>query len=297
MILCGIKSLTIIDDAVCVRSDLGGQFLVSDASVAAQRTRAEASIDALRELANGRVTVELLRSAVSNDDVARYQALVVADCRSLSTLLELNDACRAANATFVVADAFGALGVVFCDVGERHVVLDVAGERAPEYAVASISASKPCRVVVQDSVLLQFDASTYPTLVADRVRFVDVRGATALNSLPPQRVVVTGPFSFELPDVDSSEFGALHEAFSGTVLHMPAPHTVTHVSLADALESSSSSSSATLSPTDVAHCALYSTILESTSSTNASNSSRLTSLADTIVAKLKQDYDTVNWRE
>jgi hypothetical protein len=236
-----VQTLATYDDNVCASTDLNAQWALTAADVDARKSRANASLSTLCELAlstGGATTVTALRSAPSNDDIAKYAALVVSECRSMSTLAELNDACRAARTAFIVADAPGVFGAVFCDVGEQHTVLDVSGERAAEYYVASIapSATGGTEVTVADTVPLQFDgASTLPALVVDRVRFGDVRGASELNALPAQRVILRDLFKFELPDVDARTLGT-HEASTGVVTQVPAPVTVRHTALVDALE-------------------------------------------------------------
>lgn len=83
-----------------------------------------------------------------NDDEQWKQYAAVVVSGACVDVTRANDACRAVGVKFVLADAPGVFGAVFCDFGAEHDVLDASGEPTDQWLVAHVSDTNPCRVEV-----------------------------------------------------------------------------------------------------------------------------------------------------
>jgi ubiquitin-activating enzyme E1 len=190
--------------------------------------------------------------------------------------------CHRLGVKFVLADAPGAFGVVFCDFGAQHRVNDATGERVGDWNVLTVTGggTNGCAVVqVVDTARVALeDAGDWP----DRVSFADVRGAAAavLNALPPQRVRLTGPFSFELPDVAFASLGGAHEPYSGVVRQVFAERTYAFQSLAESIAAPRFESIAGAVARDAQLHALYRALLEQPATAPGTTAGR--ALADRV---------------
>lgn len=140
-------------------------------------------------------------------------------------MLALNAAARAASCAFILAEVRGALAYVFDDFGTDFLVTDTNGENPSTNMIASITTGEATLVTVADEARLNLDDGGANADEADRVTFSEVEGAgfDSLNDLPPQRVRITGPFTFELLDVDSRAWAQdAYKAGSGNVLQAKA---------------------------------------------------------------------------
>ena len=135
IILAGVKSVTLHDDALVSFSDLSAQFYLLESDIG--QPRAKVSAPKLAEL-NPYVPVTVLEGCISMDSLSKYAVIVLIEI-PLDQQLEISSFCHAHNIAVVVADVFGVFGNIFCDFGEAFVVSDTNGEAAASSMIASIS--------------------------------------------------------------------------------------------------------------------------------------------------------------
>jgi len=97
----------------------------------------------------------------------------------------------------------GVFGSVFCDFGDSFVVVDKDGENPATSQVENILTSNPALVKVLE------DQGRHGLETGDRVTFSRVVGLDGIlssgdDAKASYEVRVTGPFTFELPEVDAS---------------------------------------------------------------------------------------------
>ncbi|NXT19947.1 UBA1 enzyme, partial [Syrrhaptes paradoxus] len=171
------------------------QFLLGESDVG--QNRAEASQRVLAEL-NPHVTVVAHAGELSEAFLASFQVVVLTES-PLEEQLRIGDFCHAQGICFIVADAKGLAGQLFCDFGERFIVDDPAEGDPACAAVQHISQGNPGVVTyigAEDGHGPLFSNS-------DLVTFSGVEGMTELNGREPIPVRVLDAFRLEIGDTSS----------------------------------------------------------------------------------------------
>ncbi|NXY25238.1 UBA1 enzyme, partial [Atrichornis clamosus] len=202
------------------------QFLLGERSVG--QNRAETSQRALAEL-NPHVVVEAYTRELSEAFLASFQVVVLTES-PLEEQLRIGDFCHAQGICFIVADAKGLAGQLFCDFGE-HFVIDDPAEGDPVCAtVQNISQGSPGVVTCMGTE----DSRGHCFHDGDLVMFSGVQGMTELNSQEPVPVRVLDDFRLEIGD--TSSFSPYR--CGGSVLQVRQPQECSHKPLCQALEES-----------------------------------------------------------
>jgi ubiquitin-activating enzyme E1 len=102
------------------------------------------------------------------------------------------DYCHSKGIHVVAADTFGLFGNIFCDFGDSFTVMDATGEPASCGILASIDESGNVAVL---------DDTRHGLEDGDCVTFSEVEGMDSLNGCDPRKIIVKGPFSFNIGDV------------------------------------------------------------------------------------------------
>ncbi|NXW41715.1 UBA1 enzyme, partial [Nyctiprogne leucopyga] len=171
------------------------QFLLRESDIG--QNRAEASQRVLAEL-NPRVTVVAHTGELSEAFLASFQVVVLTES-SLEEQLYVGDFCHAQGICFIVADAKGLAGQLFCDFGEHFVVEDPAEGDPVCAAVQHISQSNPGVV----TCIGVEDSRGHLFCDGDLVTFSSVEGMTELNGCDPVPVHVLDAFRLEIGDTSS----------------------------------------------------------------------------------------------
>lgn len=247
--LAGISSVTLCDPELPNSFDLGGNFYLGEGDLnkcdeggdgaegRRGRGRADLCRDRLAEL-NEYVKVDVASDVASLEDEAGLLGLVegasvVVATVPLSTdlLCKINDRCRASDSKtcFIYALSTGLFGKVFCDFGESFVVSDKDGENPATSQVENILTANPAVVKVLE------DQGRHGLETGDRVTFSKVKGLDGLlsDSKATYEVKVTGPYTFELPEVDAS--GCAEPATQGYITQVKTPVTLSFRSYREAL--------------------------------------------------------------
>ncbi|NXP07249.1 UBA1 enzyme, partial [Thinocorus orbignyianus] len=171
------------------------QFLLGESDVG--QNRAEVSQQVLAEL-NPSTIVTAHTGELSEAFLASFQVVVLTES-SLEEQLRIGDFCHDQGIYFIVADAKGLAGQLFCDFG-KHFVVKEPDEGDPVRAVVQdISQSNPGVVTYVGT------EDSYGQLFSDDdlVTFSGVEGMTELNDQEPIRVRALGGCKLEICDTSS----------------------------------------------------------------------------------------------
>jgi ubiquitin-activating enzyme E1 len=104
VVLAGVKSVTLHDDAPTQIADLGTQFFLRESDIG--QPRAAVTVPRLAEL-NTYVPIEVHTGELAPSFVSQFGIVVVAGGVPMAQAILLNDACRAAGTRFIMAETLG----------------------------------------------------------------------------------------------------------------------------------------------------------------------------------------------
>ena len=224
LILAGPKRVDIYDPTTTEIRDLGSNFYLTEAHVGSQ-TRAEASLDKLREL-NPYVKVDVVADELTVDICAGYDVVVFTELFfSTEKLFAINEELRSKKKGFILSQALGVYGYTFVDYGEDFSILDETGEDTKSFIVTNITNEKEAIVTIHDDKRHTFHDDSY-------VQFVEVQGMSEINKTEPIPISVIDGFSFKLK-LDTTGFGKYER--EGLVENVKVPKKHKFNSLKDAL--------------------------------------------------------------
>jgi ubiquitin-activating enzyme E1 len=115
----------------------------------------------------------------------------------------------------------GVFGKIFVDCGENFEVTDTNGEEPQSSMIATITQENPGVVTVVED-------NRHGLETGDYVRFIEVQGMEEINSMEPQEVRVTGPYTFTIGD--TSALSAYVRGGYAVQVKQPAAHSWTSMS-------------------------------------------------------------------
>ncbi|KAJ0420904.1 hypothetical protein BJY00DRAFT_117728 [Aspergillus carlsbadensis] len=123
LVLAGIGSLTIVDDAIVTEEDLGAQFFVNQDCIG--QNRAQAAAPAVRSM-NPRVQLHIDTENIANKPPEFFAQFDITIATELSFLMyaSINAACRIAGRPFYAAGLHGFYGFVFADLIQHDFVIE-----------------------------------------------------------------------------------------------------------------------------------------------------------------------------
>ncbi|XP_052869273.1 SUMO-activating enzyme subunit 1 [Anopheles cruzii] len=144
IVLTGVKSVTLLDDALVTPTEFCSQFLAPPTSVGSNR--AEASLARAQNL-NPMVELKADPASLASkpDEFFRNFDVVCVIGAPTAEQLRVNRACREANVKFFTADLWGMFGFSFADLQEhefaedisKHKVISKPGERTKSEIVTT----------------------------------------------------------------------------------------------------------------------------------------------------------------
>ncbi|CCW68287.1 unnamed protein product [Phytomonas sp. Hart1] len=190
LILTGVRSVTIIDDAPVQRADLGTNFFLKIEDLGKPRGLTVAL--AARRL-NRFVEVT---AGVGTDPFPAAHVVIYAG-QPIAGLVEANARARRHGVGFVGCESRGIAGGVFVDGGDAFTVVDADGEEAVVCVVIGIT---------RDGIVTLYDQK-HECEVGSLVYFTGLLSPVSANSGEgkggPQRVCATPPRLFEVSEVIS----------------------------------------------------------------------------------------------
>ncbi|OQR96570.1 ubiquitin activating enzyme, E1 family [Achlya hypogyna] len=193
IVLAGVKSVTVADDAPATYMDLSAQFYLTEDDVKNQVGRAEASWRKLAEL-NPYVPVHHYTGAIDETFLQQFRVVVLSNA-SRGHAIKINQICHKHNIAFIATEARGVFGSVFCDFGDSFVVSDKDGEQPITCMVASVTplTEDPTKLLVTVT-----DDSRHQMETGDHVTFREIQGLEHLNGCATLPITVTGPYTFTI---------------------------------------------------------------------------------------------------
>ncbi|KAJ8411991.1 hypothetical protein AAFF_G00142580 [Aldrovandia affinis] len=219
VILGGVKSVTLHDQAPAEWSDLSSQFYFREEDVG--KNRAEVSQPRLAEL-NSYVPVVAYTGLLSQEYLNQFQ-VVVLTTSSLEEQQRIGDMCHGKGIKLIAADTRGLFGQLFCDFGEM-LVFDTNGEQPLSAMVSMVTKDSAGVVTCLDEARHGFESG-------DFVTFTEVQGMTELNGAQPMEIKTLGPYTFSI--CDTSTFSDYVRG--GIVSQVKMPKKITFKSLSDAM--------------------------------------------------------------
>ncbi|XP_075015403.1 ubiquitin-like modifier-activating enzyme 7 isoform X2 [Calonectris borealis] len=214
LVLAGTGRVVLHDRGAACTADRAHQFLLGESDVG--QNRAEASQRVLAEL-NPRVVVAAHTGELSEAFLTSFQVVVLTES-PLEEQLRIGDFCHARGICFIVADAKGLAGQLFCDFGEHFVVDDPAEGDPACAAVQHISQGNPGVVTCVGAE----DSRGHLFCNGDLVTFSGVEGMTELNGQEPVPVHVLDAFRLEIGD--TSSFSPYHRGGLVSQVRLPQVH-------------------------------------------------------------------------
>ena len=125
LVLAGVGSLTILDDAVVSESDLGAQFFLSESDNVVGQNRAQAACAAIQKL-NPRVHVHVDADGIKSKGPSYFAAfdVVIATDLDPDSFNLINTATRVNGKAFYAASTHGMYGFIFSDLIEHDFVIE-----------------------------------------------------------------------------------------------------------------------------------------------------------------------------
>lgn len=189
VILGGVKSVTLHDEAVCKVADLTSQFYLTESDIG--KNRAEACLPQLSEL-NMYVPTKTYTDRLTDEFIKRFRVVVLTNS-SLQEQLRIAEVTHENDIALIVADTRGLFAQVFCDFGKEFTVVDTSGESPISAMIASISRES-------EGVVTCLDDTRHGLEDGDYVTFSEVLGMTELNGCEPKKIRVLGPYTFSIGD-------------------------------------------------------------------------------------------------
>uniref|UniRef100_A0A8C3B8K1 Ubiquitin-activating enzyme E1 n=1 Tax=Cairina moschata TaxID=8855 RepID=A0A8C3B8K1_CAIMO len=195
LVLAGTGRVVLRDPRGAGSARCAQQFLLQESDVG--QNHVQASQRRLAEL-NPDVEVTVSTEELSEDFLDAFQVVVLTES-PLEEQLRVGDICHAKGICFIVADAKGLAGQLFCDFGERFVVVDPA-EGDPLYAtVQHISQGNPGIVTCARAE----EGRGHRFSDGDLVTFSGLEGMTELNGCEPCPVRVLDTYRLEISDTSA----------------------------------------------------------------------------------------------
>lgn len=125
LVLAGVGSLTILDDAVVTETDLGAQFFLQEEGNIIGQNRAQAAAPAIQKL-NPRVKVHVDAGGIKSKGPSYFQGfdVVVATDLDPDTFNLVNTATRLNDKPFYAAGTHGMYGFIFSDLIEHTFAVE-----------------------------------------------------------------------------------------------------------------------------------------------------------------------------
>lgn len=185
VILQGFKSVTIHDTTLLTNYDLSTNYYATPSDIG--KNRAEVCHQKLSEL-NNYVTVNLSTIPLTPDTIKGHSLIVLIDY-PLDKQMEINTYTH--NHThFISTSTHGLLGQIFNDFG-NHTIIDQDGEQILTNIIETVSNDLSALITCTDN-------KPHNMTTGDYVKFINIKGMTQLNELPPMPIQYIDKFSFRI---------------------------------------------------------------------------------------------------
>ena len=190
IILSGVKSVTIMDDASFNLQDFSSNFYLSNEDLILENnksSKAKAVRSKLAEL-NMYVDVNIFDGqSMGSSEIEKYDLAILSN-HGLPGQIVFNNLCRNSKTKFISARTMGLVGQIFCDFGNTFVVNDTDGEQPLTSIVINID---------EQGNLIVSDTTPHGLTNSDQIELVEVVSNVDINNHTFD-IKVTSPTSFQI---------------------------------------------------------------------------------------------------
>lgn len=190
VILGGVKSVTIHDQANVTFDDLATQYYLSESDVG--KNRAECCHTHLAELNTYVPLIVYPHDKELTCEALKHYQVVVLTQSSTEEQLKFGEFCHANGIKFIVAETRGIFGQIFCDFGDKFEIVDVDGEQPLSAMISAINHDQQGIVTTLDEQRHGFEDDMVVT-------FSEVKGMSEVNG-KEFKIKVYGPYTFGIGD-------------------------------------------------------------------------------------------------
>lgn len=188
LILNGVRQVDICDPTIAEIRDLGANYFISQETIDGKKTRAEASVDALRRLNNHviiNVIPELTLESLKSKENDKYDGVIITEAYGIDwssqspssslNIYDLNFMLRHQGTCLLLTETGGLFGYCFNDFGEEYRVLST-GIEEEQLLIKQITFEPEC-------VVTTFADSSECFEKDDIVEFLNIEGAMGIHVL------------------------------------------------------------------------------------------------------------------
>ena len=177
IILSNPNQVSIFDDQICKISDLGCNYFLTKENVLNKERRDEACIKKLSEL-NPTTKVIIENNYLSK--IKEFNVVIINEFMKSDIINKINKECHENNKGFIYTLSLGLTGIIFCDFGQKHTILDKTGKEKGKFYISNITKEKNGKMKIDfNQTEKRLDENGY-------LIFKQVEGMTELNSSKPR---------------------------------------------------------------------------------------------------------------
>lgn len=183
IILGGVKSVTLHDNALCTIGDLSAQYYLSESDVG--KNRAEVSCKQLSEL-NNYVPTRTYTGDLTEVFIQKFRVIVLTETSS-DEQERIAKIAHAHNVALIIGNSRGLFAQIFCDFGENFSVYDDNGASPVSNMVAGITKDL-------DGIVTCLDETRHGLEDGQYVTFSEVRIDLYIYLFSGEKIVVSFEF-------------------------------------------------------------------------------------------------------
>ena len=139
IILSNPSQISIFDDQICKINDLGTNFFLTNENVLNKKRRDESSLKKLSEL-NPTTKVNIENDYLNK--IKNFDVVIITEIMKSEIIIKINKECHENNKGFIYTLSLGLTGFIFCDFGQKHLILDKTGQEKSKFYISSITKEK-----------------------------------------------------------------------------------------------------------------------------------------------------------
>ena len=139
LILSNPSQISIFDEEICKINDLGSNFFLTNEDILNKKRRDEACLKKLSEL-NPTTKVNIENDYLNNIKI--FDVVIITEIMKSEIIYKINKECHENNKCFIYSLSLGLFGFIFCDFGQKHLILDKTGKEKSKFYISNITKEK-----------------------------------------------------------------------------------------------------------------------------------------------------------
>ena len=209
LILSGVEKVYLFDPEKVKLNDIGSNYFINENNIGKDR-KDDSCLKNLKEL-NDLTTVKVLNEyndiseLIKNILNLNIDIIIITKILSLNNLIEINSICRNNNIKFIYSLIFGLYSFIFSDFGKEYCFYkNLNNKNNEKYICKSITNEKNPLVVIENDNNITLKDKDY-------VIFKNCKGMEEINKIMPKKIKYNGNNSFNVNDLDTTNFGKFIE--------------------------------------------------------------------------------------